>query len=93
MDHGVIWSSRKDGALVIVLPRWNANFWLYLTQASPGAQPLIFYTLFYACALSFEELNETHLHIYIYIYHYPMSHTSMTGSCRLLCYRTPVEIK
>ena len=25
---------------------------------------------------------------YIYIYPYPMSPTSMSGSCRLLCYRT-----
>ena len=77
MAFGVIWSSRKDGTLVIMLPRWNVNFWLYLTQASPGAQPLLFCTLSYVCALSFKELNETHLHIYIYIYPYPMSPTSM----------------
>jgi hypothetical protein len=25
-DHGVIWSSKKDGALMIVSSRWNANF-------------------------------------------------------------------
>ena len=37
MDHGVDQKSRKDGALVIVLPRWNANPWLYLAQARPGA--------------------------------------------------------
>ena len=48
-------------------------------------------SLNYICALSFKELNETHLHIYIYLY--PMSLTSMTGSCRLLCYRTPVEVE
>ena len=64
MNHGVDRRSRKDGALMIVPPRWSANFWLYLTQASPGAKPLLFCTLFYACALSFKELNENHLHIY-----------------------------
>ena len=37
MDRGVDRKSRKDGALVIVLPRWNANPWLYLAQASQGA--------------------------------------------------------
>ena len=37
MDRGVDRSSRKDGALVIVLPRWNANPWLPLDQASPDA--------------------------------------------------------
>jgi hypothetical protein len=37
MDRAVIWSSREDGALMIVTSRWNANFWLYHTQASPGA--------------------------------------------------------
>ena len=31
--------------------------------------------------------------IYIYIYLYPISLTSMTGSCRLLCYRTPVKVE
>ena len=93
MDFRVIWSSRKDGALVIVLPRWNANFWLYLNQASPGAQPLLFCTLFYICALSLKELNEIHLHIYIYIYPYPMGLASMIGSCRLLCYRISVEVE
>ena len=81
MDRGDDQSSRNDGALVIVSLRWNANFWL-------------FYTLFYTCALSFKELNETHfIYIYLYIYLYPMSLTSMTGSCRLLCYRTPVEVE
>ena len=67
MDRGVDQKSRKDGALVIVSPRWNANPWLYLVQASLGAEPLLFCTLFYACALSFKELNENHLHIYILI--------------------------
>ena len=85
MNSGVIQSSRKDGALVIMLPRWNANIWLYISQASPGAQALLFYTLSYVYALSFKELNETHLHIYIYPY--PMSPISMLESCRLLCYR------
>ena len=37
MDRGVDRSSRKDGAIVIVLPRWNANPWIPLAQASPGA--------------------------------------------------------
>ena len=54
MDRGVNRKSRKDGALTIVSPRWNANFWLYLTQVSPGAQPLLFCTLSYVCALSFK---------------------------------------
>ena len=66
---------------MIMSPRWNANPWLYLAQAIPGAEPLLFSTLSYACALSFKELNEIHLHIYPY----PMSPTSMLGSCRLLC--------
>ena len=48
-----------------------------------------FCSLNYICALSFKELNETHLYIYLY----PMSLTSMTGSCRSLCYRTPVEVE
>ena len=48
-----------------------------------------FCSLNYICALSFKELNETHLHIYLY----PMSLTSIIGSCRLLCYRSPVEVK
>ena len=37
MDHGVDWSSGKDDALMIMSLWWNANFWLYLTQVSPGA--------------------------------------------------------
>jgi hypothetical protein len=37
VDREVIWSSRKGGALMIVAPWWNANSWLNLTQASPGA--------------------------------------------------------
>ena len=48
-----------------------------------------FCSLNYICALSFKELNETHLHIYLY----PMSLTSMTGSCRIPFYRTPVEVE
>ena len=32
------------------------------------------------------------IYIYIYIYPYPKSFTNMTGLCRLLCYRTPVEV-
>jgi hypothetical protein len=59
------------------------------TQASPSAQPLLFCALFYACALGFKELNETHLHIYPD----PMSLTSMSRLCRFLCYRTLVEVK
>ena len=29
----------------------------------------------------------------IYIYPYPMSLTSMTGSCKLLCCMTPIEVE
>ena len=46
------------------------TFNIYLTQASPSAKPLFFYSLNYNCALSLKELNETHLHIYIHIYIY-----------------------
>jgi hypothetical protein len=36
MDRGVNRSSGKDGARIIVVSWWNANF-DYVTQASPGA--------------------------------------------------------
>jgi hypothetical protein len=35
MDREVIWSSGKDGALMTMSPRWNANFLLYLTRQAP----------------------------------------------------------
>ena len=50
--------------------------------------PILLQFKLYLC-IKFKELNETHLHIYLY----PMSLTSMIGSCRLLCYRTPVEVE
>ena len=81
MDRGVNQKSRKDGALVTVSPRWNANPWLYLPRQAPVHNPYYFALLFYACALIFKVLNEKQLHIYPY----PMSPTSMLGSCRLLC--------
>ena len=68
MDRGVIWIIGKDGVSMIVSQRWNTDFLLYFTQASPGVCPLLFCTLNYICALGFKELNETHLHIYIYIF-------------------------
>jgi hypothetical protein len=37
MDRGVTRRQHKDGALMIVSSWRNANFWLNLTQASPGA--------------------------------------------------------
>jgi hypothetical protein len=37
MDRGVNRSSGKDGAQMIVVSWWNANFGDMFTQASPGA--------------------------------------------------------
>ena len=70
---------------------WGCRYQL-LNISYPGKPRCITPTLCslnYICALRFKELNETHLHIYLY----PMNLTSMTGSCRLLCYRTPVEVE
>ena len=64
------------------------TFKYILPRQAPVHNPY-FLQLNYICALSFKELNETHLHIYLY----PMSLTSMIGSCRLLCYRASVEIE
>jgi hypothetical protein len=37
MDRGVTHRQQKDGTLMIVSSRWNANFGYFLTQESPGA--------------------------------------------------------
>ena len=48
-----------------------------------------FCSLNYICALSLRSWMEpTCIHTFI-----PMSLTSIIGSCRLLCYRTPVEVE
>jgi hypothetical protein len=39
MDREVIWSSRKDGALMIVVPWWNANFDYILPRQAPVHNP------------------------------------------------------
>jgi hypothetical protein len=88
MDRGVNWSGGNDGALMIVSHRWNANL-VILPRQAPVHNPYYSALLFYACALSLKELNETHLYIYIYIY--PISLTSMIGSCSVLCYMILVE--
>ena len=59
------------------------TFGYILPRQAPVHNPYYSALLSYACALSFKELNENHLHIYPY----PMSPTSMSGLCRLLCYR------
>jgi hypothetical protein len=64
MDCGVVWSNRNDGAMMIVSHRWNANFGYILSRQAPVHNLYYFALLFYVCALSFKELNETHLHIY-----------------------------
>ena len=80
LEKWCFWRScRHDGKLT--------SDYIFLKQA-PVHNPT-FCSLNYICALSFKELNEAHLHIYLY----PMSLTSMTGSCRLVCYRTSVEVE
>jgi hypothetical protein len=83
MDRGVNRSSGKDGARMIVVPWWNANF-DYVLPRQASVHNLYYSALyFYACALSFKELNYPDL----------MSLTSITGSCSLLCYRIIVEVE
>ena len=80
LEEWCFWRScRHDGKLTsdYTLPR-----------QAPVHNPYFLQFKLYLC-IKFKELNETHLHIYLY----PMSLTSMTGSCRLLCYRTPVEVE
>jgi hypothetical protein len=67
MDREAIQRQQKSGDLMSVPSWWNTNL-VYSTQASPGAEPLLFCTLNYAYALSLKGLNETHLHIYILPY-------------------------
>ena len=68
----------------------DTNFLIYILPRKASVHnPYFFCSLNYICALSCKELNETHLHIYLY----PMSLTSMIGLCRLLCYRTLVEVE
>ena len=90
MDRGDDRSSRRDGALVIVSPRWKANLVISYPGKPRCITSIILHFILCLC-IKFKELDETHLHIYIYPY--PMSLTSMIGSCKLLCYRTPVEVE
>ena len=78
MDRGVDRKSRKDGALWLCRHDGILTFGYILPRLAPVHNPYYSALLFYACALSFKELNKNHLHIYPY----PMSPTSMSESCR-----------
>ena len=89
MDRGVIGSCWRNGAFGDRVAMMESYLLIIFFLGKPRCTTPTFCSLNYNGALSFKELNETHLHIYLY----PMSLTSMTGSCRLLCYRNPVEVE